>query len=57
VREVAEESTAEKLKGIRNKLATIYKDLAVDQIPDDGNLTDLNSIILLLQRVIKKLEA
>ena len=36
----------ELLRNARDKIITVYKDLAIDDLPDDGNLTNINNAIL-----------
>ena len=46
-----------KLKDARDKIAEVYESQAIDDAPDDGNLTSLNSAILTINNAIKKIEA
>ncbi len=45
-----------KLKDARNKIAEVYESQATDNLPDDGNLTSLNSAVLTLNEAIRKIE-
>ena len=47
----------EKLKDARNKVAEVYKSQATDDADDNGNLTALNSALLMLNEAIKKIIA
>lgn len=45
-----------KLKDARNKIAEVYESQAIDDAPDNGNLTSLNNAILTLNESIKKIK-
>ncbi|KKN09277.1 hypothetical protein LCGC14_1048310 [marine sediment metagenome] len=51
------EEDIQKLKDARNKIAEVYEAQAIDEAPDDGNLTSLNNAILTLNESIKKIIA
>lgn len=46
------EDDISKLKDARNKTAEVYESQATDEIPDNGNLTTLNSCVLSLNSAI-----
>lgn len=44
------------MKEVRKTLANVYKSQVTDNIPDNGNLSELNNCILHVNKVIKWLE-
>ena len=47
----------ERLEEMRDELADIYSEEVKDDLPDNGNLTNLNSLILDLNALISTLKA
>ena len=54
--EPEEDKVLIELKTIINKAANIYKDMASDDKPDNGNLSMLNSIIQTTTKLIEVLK-
>lgn len=46
----------EKLESARDKVVQVYEDEAKDEIPDNGNLTTLNNVILGINNSLKYLK-
>lgn len=51
-----EENNIDKLKGVRDKLAQVFKDEVTDDLHDNGNLSNLYSAIITVEKVIEALE-
>jgi len=47
----------EKLTDARDKTAEVYESEAIDEKPDNGNLTTLNTVILGLNNAIKNISS
>jgi len=52
-----EQNDLEQLIKCRRELANVYKTQATDNLPDNGNLTTLNNVILGINKVIAYLES
>lgn len=49
------ETIVNKLKGIRNELAEVYKNKAQDSEEDKGELNEIHNAILSIEEALKKL--
>ncbi len=45
-----------KIESAREKVALVWNEMATDDTPDNGNLSELNSTVLLLNNVLKYID-